>query len=616
MKILYWLLLRARGLFTIYTKHSCRSGGLTAKRSVFFFGLILVAAPVFAVSPTYDIPVVIAQSTPKEIFTCQLGDKLRIEARLTSVDLREDMENEPLYLEIDVPYQGNTARNYVQLYIFDFNCSDSNPSKLTGWISNFDSDEQAELTVHVNPIDPVYKDPELVQRLLQASRQYSDAGDRYATAARICRNVSPVRVDCEFLQSVATLYHGVSRVYEEIARDPADPNYTVIANPIVLSLPFIDKPPAMDQFEADIWNQLIDNMQQTIGVGRALIISINRATGAMAAGDLGWKAIQVQAALDYAQQLRVLLGDQRRHLQNLEAYLVAHGRTPIVITQNAVRDYQAAVYVSQWSHDLLYQGLTQLGFSAEDISLARQWTWVKDPFFVANAGHYPKNIIYPTLLNSMRYLQDSFTNFSAADTIPPTTTVTIAPLANADGWNNTDVTVTLSAIDNPGGSGVKQIQYTLSGAQIGSQTISGNSASVTVTSEGTTTLTYFAIDNAGNAETPKTITLNLDKTPPMVRGLPTNCVLWPPNHQMVTVGTVSAEDAISGLMSLDVNTMSSEPQDSTKPDMVITGNTVQLRAWRLGNGPGRIYTINATARDMANNVTNINFVCTVPHDQR
>lgn len=206
------------------------------------------------------------------------------------------------------------------------------------------------------------------------------------------------------------------------------------------------------------------------------------------------------------------------------------------------------------------------------------------------------------------------------DNIPPVTQVTAAPLANAAGWNNSDVTLTFSATDNPGGSGVKSITVSASGAQVGTNTTSGSSASISISAEGTTTITYFAVDNAGNQEAAKKLVVNLDKTAPVISGLPAGCSLWPPNDDMIDVATISASDALSGLTAFSVDATSSEPAEPKVPDIVISGTgtgpqTVTLRAQRLGTGPGRTYLITATAQDVAGNSTSQNATCVVPHDQ-
>jgi len=99
----------------------------------------------------------------------------------------------------------------------------------------------------------------------------------------------------------------------------------------------------------------------------------------------------------------------------------------------------------------------------------------------------------------------------------------------------TNVTVTLTAIDNEAdGTGVKEIRFTLAGAQAGTSVVPRSTASVTISGEGTTTLTYFAIDNAGNSEVQKYLTVKIDKTPATISGtLGAGCPLWPPNHKLV-----------------------------------------------------------------------------------
>ena len=134
-----------------------------------------------------------------------------------------------------------------------------------------------------------------------------------------------------------------------------------------------------------------------------------------------------------------------------------------------------------------------------------------------------------------------------ADTTPPTTVAQASPGPNANGWNNTDVTVTLTATDNPGGSGVKEIRYTLSGAQTGGGVVAGNSASVSISTEGATTLTFFARDNAENQEAARTLTIRIDKTPPALACTASpgpNANGW--NNTDVTV-SFTASDALSGV---------------------------------------------------------------------
>jgi hypothetical protein len=97
------------------------------------------------------------------------------------------------------------------------------------------------------------------------------------------------------------------------------------------------------------------------------------------------------------------------------------------------------------------------------------------------------------------------------DTVDPTTTHTLSPAPNASGWNNSDVTVTLNATDN-GGSGVKQISYSVNGGE--PVTVHQSSVQIPVTDEGETVISYYATDNAGNAEAQQTFTVKIDESTP------------------------------------------------------------------------------------------------------
>lgn len=133
--------------------------------------------------------------------------------------------------------------------------------------------------------------------------------------------------------------------------------------------------------------------------------------------------------------------------------------------------------------------------------------------------------------------------YEAQDLTPPTTTATLTPLANASGWNNTNVLVTLNATD-AGVAGVRRITYSASGAQtIGTTTLNGASTSFTLSTEGTTVVSFFARDNWGNVETTKTKTVRIDKTDPVV-SCGTADGIW---HATDVSIACTAGDALSGL---------------------------------------------------------------------
>jgi hypothetical protein len=215
-----------------------------------------------------------------------------------------------------------------------------------------------------------------------------------------------------------------------------------------------------------------------------------------------------------------------------------------------------------------------------------------------------------------------------SDGIDPVSTAKASPAANANGWNNTSVTVSLTAKDQRSGNAgnllgwVDQLQYSLAGAQTSDlKVVAGHAASVAITTPGITTLTYFATDAAGNDEAAKELSVRLDGTKPEVNGMPAaGCSLWPPNHEMRQAAVVTASDALSGVApgALQVTATSSDP--SSPDDVLVTpdgagGFVVYLRAERRGNGPDRIYTISATATDRADNTRTVTVTCVVPHDQ-
>ncbi|MGX4587950.1 OmpL47-type beta-barrel domain-containing protein [Paenibacillus chitinolyticus] len=94
-----------------------------------------------------------------------------------------------------------------------------------------------------------------------------------------------------------------------------------------------------------------------------------------------------------------------------------------------------------------------------------------------------------------------------ADTAAPVTEAALSETANAEGWFNKNVTVTLTARDNEGAAVLTQ--YDINGGEA-----KGYSEPFTVETEGTNIVRYYSTDAAGNKEEAKTLRIKLDKTAP------------------------------------------------------------------------------------------------------
>ena len=108
---------------------------------------------------------------------------------------------------------------------------------------------------------------------------------------------------------------------------------------------------------------------------------------------------------------------------------------------------------------------------------------------------------------------------------------------NTSGWFTSNVAVSISSTDS--GSGVKEIHYSINmGAE---QIVAGSTASFTLSDNGTHSISYFAVDNAGNTETAQLATVKIDKIAPVTT--------LTRNAGMITL---AATDAHSGVAKIKV----------------------------------------------------------------
>jgi uncharacterized repeat protein (TIGR01451 family) len=99
-------------------------------------------------------------------------------------------------------------------------------------------------------------------------------------------------------------------------------------------------------------------------------------------------------------------------------------------------------------------------------------------------------------------------------------------------------------------------------------------------------------------------------------------VLWPPNHQLVSV-TVNYDVADNcGPVQTNLHVTSNEPVNGTGdgdtvPDwQIINAHVVRLRVERAGKGSGRVYTITITATDIAGRSASRDVTVMVPKSQK
>ena len=98
------------------------------------------------------------------------------------------------------------------------------------------------------------------------------------------------------------------------------------------------------------------------------------------------------------------------------------------------------------------------------------------------------------------------------DRIPPTTTIGGAD----DLWHNAPVVLTLSATDNPGGSGVVATCYQIDGGPWVEGTTSTIPAPADHSYDGTHTVSYYSTDFSGNIEPARSVTVKIETTKPVI----------------------------------------------------------------------------------------------------
>lgn len=167
----------------------------------------------------------------------------------------------------------------------------------------------------------------------------------------------------------------------------------------------------------------------------------------------------------------------------------------------------------------------------------------------------------------------------ASDVTAPVSSISQSPAKNASGWNKTGVNVTISALDEVGGSRVKDIRYTVN---MGTEQVATFSPAPSVSTTfnlpdtGLYSINYWSVDNQGNVEAFKTYTVSVDLVNPVATAFVGAGELW-----------IEASDDTSGVEAIEYRIDSGDVQSYTGPVALPAGSGV-VRYW---------------ARDVAGNVS-------------
>lgn len=201
------------------------------------------------------------------------------------------------------------------------------------------------------------------------------------------------------------------------------------------------------------------------------------------------------------------------------------------------------------------------GTSSDDTSVSSV-TWNADGGSVSIASGTTSWSFSPTLTDGSHIIEINATDSVGlvtskvltigVDTVPPVTTATPSGTVGNNGWFRSIVSVVLSATDNL--SGVASTSYTLDGnAQV------SYTGPITVTGNGTHSMTFNSTDNVGNVESSNSLTIKIDNVPPTVTGtanMSANVNGWYSHPLQISwAGT----DLTSGVASCDSPTIYSGP---------------------------------------------------------
>jgi hypothetical protein len=201
------------------------------------------------------------------------------------------------------------------------------------------------------------------------------------------------------VQALGNLQCGSGLGFNQMANDPVDPKFRSI---VKLKIPPAPKAAAgggLSAAAASAFTKLFAVQAKEIGLGRAVLTSINRAQGAQAKKQTEWEKKQMRAAGKYALQHAAALLEDVRLRAALGRTLAEPNLGPAAISDEDVSAFRDRV-IKQGLPAAMASGLSKLGYTKAEQGLLRGWLLAADA--PSLSGNVRSRIIAPKLIAKLR----------------------------------------------------------------------------------------------------------------------------------------------------------------------------------------------------------------------
>jgi hypothetical protein len=327
------------------------------------------------------------------------GDEVTVLAILHTTDPNENGEGEPLSVSISNGGSGGTFPDYEVTHTFIFKALNTAPVTADGTISGFDGDESCEISVSVNAKHRFSQTQKNI--LVGVTGGFGTTSGLSWVVAEACTAGIITAPICSL---PAGLMAAVTATISALAGtllliDPIDLNFTVIPVPVPAPISLVTSGNGLTQADADAVNALLSNEAAIVGVLRAAMTAVNRASGAESVGDSFWEQKQGEAINTFMLQLGALLTQEANRREALVALLITENFPVATITPQQVLAFEALLAFQGWTPAQLAI-LHHIGNDDQIIETARKIVFTQDVNLVA--GKIPAGFASPAFIAALR----------------------------------------------------------------------------------------------------------------------------------------------------------------------------------------------------------------------